>query len=82
MKSNYLARACKTFHDINKMEDNLELRYVFTYPGIISCAEIIPSPRANGRNNNVFISKYIRKQTINNDHSLMKHNLMLLIRVI
>jgi hypothetical protein len=24
----------KTVHDINKMEDNFALRYVFTYPGI------------------------------------------------
>jgi hypothetical protein len=30
----------KTVHDINKMEDNFALRYVFTYPGIISCAEL------------------------------------------
>jgi hypothetical protein len=26
----------KTVHNINKMEGNFELRYVFTYPGIIS----------------------------------------------
>jgi hypothetical protein len=31
----------KTVHDINKMEDNFALRRnVFTYPGIISRAEI------------------------------------------
>ena len=40
----------KTVHDINKMEDNFALRYVFTYPGIISCAELVPSPRAYARN--------------------------------
>jgi hypothetical protein len=36
----------KTVHNINKMEDNFELRYVFTYPGIISRADLLPSPRA------------------------------------
>ena len=31
------------------MEDNFALRYVFTYPGIISCAELVPSvPPARG----------------------------------
>ena len=39
-----------TVHDINKMEDNFELRYVFTYPGIISRAELVPSPQVYGRN--------------------------------
>jgi hypothetical protein len=29
----------KTVHDINKMEDNFALRYVFTYPGIIIRAD-------------------------------------------
>jgi hypothetical protein len=72
----------KTVHDINKMEDNFELGYVFIYPDIISSTELIPSPRANGLTNNVFISKYIRKQTINKTRPLMKHNLMLLDRVI
>jgi hypothetical protein len=33
----------KTVHDINKMEDNFALRYVFTYPCTISCAELLPS---------------------------------------
>ena len=39
-----------TVHDINKMEDSFELRYVFTYPGIISRAELVPSPQAYERN--------------------------------
>ena len=39
----------KTVHDINKMEDNFALRYVFTYPGIISCAELVPSHGASRR---------------------------------
>jgi hypothetical protein len=40
----------KTVHDINKMEDNFELRYVFTYPDIINPAELVPSPGAYARN--------------------------------
>ena len=28
------------------MEDNFALRYVFTYPGMISRAELVPSHRA------------------------------------
>jgi hypothetical protein len=39
----------KTVHDINKMEDNFALRYVFTYPGIISRAELVPSHGASRR---------------------------------
>jgi hypothetical protein len=39
----------KTAHDINKMEDNFALRYVFTYPGIISRAELVPSHGASRR---------------------------------
>jgi hypothetical protein len=34
---------------INKMEDNFALRYVFTYPGIISRAELVPSHGASRR---------------------------------
>jgi hypothetical protein len=39
----------KTVHDINKMEDNFSLRYVFTYPGIIRRAELVPSHGASCR---------------------------------
>jgi hypothetical protein len=39
----------KTAHDINKMEDNFALRYVFTYPGIISRADLVPSHGASRR---------------------------------
>ena len=39
----------KTVHDINKKEDNFALRYVFTYPGIISRAELVPSHGASRR---------------------------------
>ena len=39
----------KTVHDINKMEDNFALGYVFTYPGIISRAELVPSHGASRR---------------------------------
>ena len=39
----------KTVHDINKMEDNFALRYVFTYPGIISRVELVPSHGASRR---------------------------------
>jgi hypothetical protein len=31
----------KTVHDINKMGDNFELRYVCTYPGIINRVELV-----------------------------------------
>jgi hypothetical protein len=31
------------------MEDNFALRYVFTYPGIISRAELVPSHGASRR---------------------------------
>jgi hypothetical protein len=31
------------------MEDNFELRYVFTYTGIINRAELVPSPGAYAR---------------------------------
>jgi hypothetical protein len=33
----------------NRMEDNFALRYVFTYPGIISRAELVPSHGASRR---------------------------------
>jgi hypothetical protein len=33
----------KTVHDINKIKDNFALRFIFTYPGIISRAELVPS---------------------------------------
>jgi hypothetical protein len=39
----------KTVHDINKMEGNFALHYVFTYSGIISRAELIPSHGASRR---------------------------------
>jgi hypothetical protein len=35
----------KTVHDINKIENNFELRYGFTYRDIISRTELVPSPR-------------------------------------
>jgi hypothetical protein len=43
------AHNVETVHDINKMEDNFALRYVFTYPGIISRAELVPSHSASRR---------------------------------
>ena len=36
-------------YDINKMEDNFALRYVFRSPGIISRAELVPSHGASRR---------------------------------
>jgi hypothetical protein len=54
MKNNYCVSrmriTSKTVNNINKMEDNFALRYVFTYPGIISRAELVPSIRACTRN--------------------------------
>jgi hypothetical protein len=44
----------KTVHDINKMEDNFALRYVVTYPGIISRAELVPSNGASRRRLGVY----------------------------
>jgi hypothetical protein len=35
----------RTVYDINKIEDNFELRHFFTYLGIISRAGLVPSPR-------------------------------------
>jgi hypothetical protein len=45
-----MRKTLKTIHDINKMEDNFALRYVFTYLDTISRAELAPSPRAYARN--------------------------------
>ena len=39
----------KTAYDINIMEDNFALRYVFTHPGIISRAKLVPSNGASRR---------------------------------
>ena len=53
----------KTVNDINKMEDNFALRYVFTYPGIISRAELVPSHGASRRrlgDNNIIIINFIK----------------------
>jgi hypothetical protein len=35
----------KPVHDVNKMEDNFALCFVFTYHGIITCAELNWYPR-------------------------------------
>ena len=58
MKNNYFNRqslyprmriTSKTVHYTNKMEDNFALRYVFTYPGIICRAELVPLHDASRR---------------------------------
>jgi hypothetical protein len=51
----------KTVHDINKMEDN----FVFTYPGIISRAELVPSHGASRRRlGDNFRSKFSLTKTL------------------
>jgi hypothetical protein len=54
----------KTVHDINKMEDNFALRYVFPYPGIISRAELVPSHGASRRR----LGEYTKEKVINKIH--------------
>jgi hypothetical protein len=49
-KGGALRITSKTVLDINKMQDNFELQYVLTYPGIISRVELVPSPQAYARN--------------------------------
>jgi hypothetical protein len=45
-----MRKTLETIHDINKMDGNFALRYVFSNLGIISRAELAPSPRAYARN--------------------------------